>query len=138
MIDINPVSKAKRILNFTIDIFIWQIFTFLVIIAFVISDLVFATEHWVEEDVVFKLSYLISFWAYFFCFEYFFNRTIGKMITRTKVVDEFGSRPTAKSIFIRTLIRKIPIEYLSFIYSKNGHHDVISRTRVVSLKFPAN
>ncbi len=69
---------------------------------------------------------------YYFLFEIIFGVTLGKMITKTKVTDVFGNRPTFFSIFIRSLARLIPFEALSFLSSKGrGWHDFFSGTYVI-------
>lgn len=53
MIHIQPASKLKRLLNLIIDVFIWQIFTFLVMIIFVFVELVLEIEIGFEESIIF-------------------------------------------------------------------------------------
>ena len=71
---------------------------------------------------------------YFAVMEFSFGKTLGKMITKTKVVMADGSKPTFGTIFIRTLCRHIPFEPFSFLGGPVGWHDSISKTRVVSDK----
>ena len=87
-----------------------------------------------EEAPLLPLMIVIPvFWGYYILFEYFFQRTLGKLITRTKVVNEADVKPTFKQVVIRTLSRSIPFEYLSFLAISNGVHDRLSKTKVVEL-----
>ena len=69
--------------------------------------------------------------GYYVFFEGVFNATPGKMITRTRVVQIDGSKPTIGQVFGRTLSRFVPFEVFSFLGSGSGWHDRWSRTRVV-------
>ncbi|MEC8885384.1 MAG: RDD family protein, partial [Bacteroidota bacterium] len=63
--------------------------------------------------------------------EYFFQKTVGKYITKTIVVTKDGKKPDAGTIALRTLCRLIPFDRLSFLITKNGFHDRFSNTQVV-------
>ncbi len=63
------------------------------------------------------------------------GRSIGKYITKTKVVMEDGSSPTATDYLKRSFSRMIPFEPFSFLGSDGrGWHDTISKTYVVDIK----
>jgi len=69
----------------------------------------------------------------FFSFEYFTKgRSIGKYITKTKVVSVDGTAPTQKDFFIRNISRLVPFDGLSFLKQDGGWHDLWSDTRVVN------
>jgi uncharacterized RDD family membrane protein YckC len=71
---------------------------------------------------------------YYIVFETLTGSTIGKYITNTRVVDEFGQKPTAKAVLIRTVCRLMPIEVFTFIGEGNvGLHDSASKTFVVDM-----
>ncbi len=70
---------------------------------------------------------------YYNLFEIFFGTTIGKIMTKTVVVDLYGEKPTANAILIRSLCRLIPFEFFSFFGTPCiGWHDSLSKTYVVS------
>lgn len=79
------------------------------------------------------ISGLISF-SYFVFFEYFYYNTIGKSTMKTTVISTKTNQQdvTLSQIIIRTLLRWIPFEAVSFI-SKNpfGMHDKYSETKVI-------
>ena len=73
--------------------------------------------------------------AYYIAFEGISGRTIGKFITRTKVVTETGEEPEFSHILKRTFCRFIPFESFSFLDSKRtGWHDRFSNTQVVEIE----
>lgn len=81
------------------------------------------------------LSILLSlgtYFAYYIALESSTGQTIGKMITGTTVVDEFGQKIDGGKAAIRTLCRIIPFEPFSFFgSSRRGWHDSISKTYVI-------
>lgn len=88
--------------------------------------------------VIGNMKYLLLATAinivYFGLFESLIMRTPGKFVTNTMVVKEDGTRPDDGRIFLRTLCRLIPLEFLSFLWRPGiGLHDSFSRTRVVDI-----
>ena len=63
-------------------------------------------------------------------FEYFFQKTPGKFLTKTKVIDAYGNRPEIGPLILRSIIRMVPFEALSCL-SDRGWHDTWSETFVV-------
>ena len=64
--------------------------------------------------------------------ESLFGWTLGKLVTRTRVVDEAGNRPTFGRVLGRTLLRFVPFEAFTFL-GELGLHDRASGTRVVRI-----
>jgi uncharacterized RDD family membrane protein YckC len=77
------------------------------------------------------LYFFVLYFGYHFLFEYFFGRTIGKFITKTKVVAINGDQPNTKTLLIRNISRLIPFDNFSFLLGEDGWHDSISETRVI-------
>lgn len=76
---------------------------------------------------------LVVLLLYYNVFEIFFGTTIGKLMTKTVVVDEYGEKPAANAILIRSLCRLIPFEVFSFFGTPCiGWHDSLSKTYVVN------
>lgn len=70
--------------------------------------------------------------AYYYICEATTSRTLGKLITGTKVVNQHGGTPTLGQIVGRTFCRLIPFEAFSFLgTSPRGWHDSIPKTFVV-------
>ena len=87
-----------------------------------------------QNDPYVKLYTAIIYVLYCFLMEVFFNKTIGKFVTGTKVKHENAfDNPSKLKIFIRNLCRLIPFDGLSFISAKpRGWHDSLSKTVVIN------
>lgn len=72
--------------------------------------------------------------VYYGLFETVSMRTFGKYITNTMVINRDGTRPDSMRIFIRTLCRLIPLEFITFFGRRPvGLHDGLSKTLVVDI-----
>ncbi len=80
-----------------------------------------------------QLAYIVTIFGYYTIMEAKFGKTVGKFVTKTKVVMEDGSEPTQKDYALRSVCRLIPLEGL-FVLFNNGKalHDSLTKTRVVS------
>jgi len=134
-------GNGRRFLNYIIDLFFYYVF--IIVLVLVLGFVFSVTGLDYESLMVFldksPLSYVFSFATavvYYTSVEYLTNgRSIGKFLTKTKVVKYDGSAPTFRSYIIRSLCRFIPFEPFSFFRSeKTGWHDDYSKTRVVLLK----
>ncbi len=68
---------------------------------------------------------------YFIC-EYKWQRTLGKFLTKTIVINEYGNKPELGQLVLRSLIRIVPFEPFSCLGdNSNGWHDRWSSTFVV-------
>jgi uncharacterized RDD family membrane protein YckC len=72
--------------------------------------------------------------VYYCVLEGFTGRTVGKWITRTRVVSVDGEPATFGRIVMRSVVRFIPFDAMSFLFADAGWHDRLSRTRVVRSK----
>jgi uncharacterized RDD family membrane protein YckC len=75
--------------------------------------------------------------GYYVVLEYLFGRTLGKLITGTRVVTAEDGRPSLLQILGRTLVRFIPLEPFSLLFSGGrvgGWHDWMSGTCVVRVR----
>ena len=73
--------------------------------------------------------------SYYAILESTTGRTLGKLITGTKVVDENGGPPSFGQVLGRTLCRCIPFEPFSFFSSDAvGWHDSLANTRVIKVR----
>ncbi len=126
---LTSVSRLRRLTNFSVD--------FLIVINAIVTGIAYyaITIEWYapfENWLLFSVGTII---LYYWTLEGFFGRTIGKLLTGTKVVAADGSRVDASAIFVRTLIRLIPFEVFSFLgASDSGWHDRWSKTVVVRVE----
>lgn len=128
-------SLNKRVLNAIIDmiviLFLWiLIFALLMILGF---DDVYIAENGDQLPVIALILPAPIFWGYYIISEYFFQRTVGKLITGTKVISNSGIKPSFRKVLGRTMCRSIPFEYLSYLINVNGLHDRLSGTVVIKI-----
>ncbi|MFH1700900.1 MAG: RDD family protein [Candidatus Zixiibacteriota bacterium] len=125
------VSKWRRLTNGFVDMVAALVLSILIDMAFTLLR-----AHFVNS----KAQVILTIVAYYLVCEYFFGRTIGKAITHTEVLSANGQKPSFGQVAIRTLVRFIPIEPLSILFSSQGKgwHDSWSRTQVVPSAKKAN
>ena len=127
-VESNMVSAVTRFLNHIIDSVIWLIITsiLITIIGFSLGEII---VNFIPLISLFLL--LISFVVYYAFMEIKFQKTIGKFITKTKVVKINGDKPEASDILMRTLCRLVPFDRFTFLFMQNGIHDTLSKTTVI-------
>lgn len=127
---LEDASKGERFANFAIDIIGFNLAGYL----FGFGTGIFGMVDVIEDTSLYILAILILL-AYYFLLEAVSGRTLGKLITGTKVVTEDGQKPSFVNIAVRTLCRCIPFEPFSFFGSgTGGWHDSLSKTRVIKVK----
>ncbi|MBP2831563.1 RDD family protein [Aquimarina sp. U1-2] len=127
----NIAGSVTRFLNLIIDTVIWYV---LIIITFFIINLFIPFDPSVSNlfIILFNLILIFGvFFAYHSIMEIKFQKTVGKFVTKTKVVKMNGEKPTNNDIITRTFCRLIPFDRLSFVFVKIGIHDFLSKTTVV-------
>lgn len=115
----------KRGLHFFIDAFIiFIIFIIVIILTTTIEPFINLNKY---------LVYFIIWVLYYFISEYFFNKTIGKIITGTKVVVSKSKKDNYITFLVRTISRLIPLEPFSIFIDEKKimWHDKISGTMVI-------
>lgn len=136
-------SKEKRFINMVIDVIGYYIFTFIVGVVFGLLALIGIEAPLnliIQMDRIGELIFgIVISLTYFVAFEVLTQKTLGKLVTKTKVVLEDGTKPTTQDVFLRSLCRLIPFEAFSFLGEEGrGWHDSISNTYVVDeAKFKA-
>jgi uncharacterized RDD family membrane protein YckC len=132
-----PGTSGQRLANYFVDnigtrLFAWGCG---IVLGFV---LVFLGIEDLMDDVTglkgVALGYLTTL-IYYFVQETLFRRTIGKLFSKTIVVDENGGRPTLAQILGRSCVRLIPFESFSALsnLTPNPWHDRWTGTKVVQL-----
>ena len=118
-------DAGKRFLNLIIDI---GVVIFLIV---VFNKIIY--HHSIFSYLgMFKILDIAVVFAYFYGLENSLGQTVGKMITKTKVVNLDGGKPTTQQMLVRTFSRVIPLEPVLLIGGK-WLHDSLSQTRVVNL-----
>ncbi len=124
-------SWQQRLGNHIID-------TIAIVLASILVSLLFTGSNstYTGDDTWYTIIYIMFYVLYYAIFESSNWKTLGKLITKTKVINEYWEIPTFFNSLWRTLCRYIPFEGLSFLGSSNpvGWHDTISKTLVVEDK----
>ena len=130
----NEVVLMKRLINFIIDSCVIAIFSFLTFYLFSIIYLNMQMHQINGKAEILRLDLLILlvFEIYYLFFESLTGKTIGKYITKTKVLKTDFSKPDFLHIILRTTIRLIPFDFLTFLSKKNGWHDRFSSIIVIN------
>jgi uncharacterized RDD family membrane protein YckC len=133
-IEFNPVlaGTGKRFLNYLVDIIIYYVLLFCFGVFLALSG---RTDFVAEDNTAtVYLFAFVSYVGYFFLCELVFKgRTVGKLLTGTKAVNEDGSNPTAKTYLLRALSRIVPFEPFS-AFSGRPWHDKWTNTYVIDVK----
>ncbi len=117
-------DKFTRLANYTIDGIAFMGIIFL-------YGMIFPNPSTLEGTPFFGF-FLLGFYVLFHTiFEVLFQKTPGKFVTRTHVVNKNGDRPSFIKIVGRNLARLIPFNNVSFLFLTSGWHDLASATRVV-------
>ena len=123
------VGIGTRVLNFVID----------TTIIFLLSYAAFRGWRWYAVYYsAFFIPFYYFFWSflivYYIFFEAIFQRTPGKWVSLTKVVNEKRGKPSFAQIVIRSLVRLIIIDcfFIPFLNDRTLH-DYLSKTEVVEI-----
>ena len=122
---LKDASAGKRFLNLFFDVI-----TLLMVIAAV--NTLYIVFRFLESDVLVRMFDLAVIFAYFWGLESALGQTVGKIITKTKVVKENGEKPQTFDLAIRSVSRFIPFEPI-IVKNKRWLHDRLSKTRVVEI-----
>lgn len=126
------VSTGTRFLNFLIDQVCY--FLLMVPIFFALGFALGAAGVDLDNpgaDLLIRLLGIVSYFIYYFVFEGAFQRTPGKFITGTIVVNETGGKRSIMAIAGRTLSRLIPFEAIVGLIRGEFWHDTLPGTKVV-------
>ena len=132
--EMNKESKLKRLVNFMIDSVIIGILGLLVfyIMSYIFLKYKLTSRLGEGKLISIDMFLIIIAFLYYFISESVLGKTIGKYITRTKVVNVKGELPSVISIFLRTILRLIPLDPISYLFNSVGWHDKFSSTYLVS------
>ncbi|MEO1515891.1 MAG: RDD family protein [Bacteroidota bacterium] len=132
--------KYKRFLNFFIDYFIGGSLLGIIVGALIGLLLSLTNQQAILDFYLssmickFLLTLSIIIGYYTICEYYFEGKTIGKLITQTRVVSCDGKPLLFRQVLLRSIARFLPFETISVLLgqqSKGGWHDQISKTMVV-------
>jgi len=138
------VSPGMRFANYIIDLIVFYVLYF---ITFIAIGAIYATSTAAADERIsldrdsFILSmgfvYLVVFGVFLIYYTVMEGatkgRTIGKLVTGSRVVMNDGTPFTWKAAFLRSLCRLIPFEAFS-AFGGNPWHDSITNTAVVKMR----
>lgn len=123
------VGIGTRVINFLVDTI--AIFT----IAYIATKInqYYALQHRVYY-IRFGYVFFASLFTYYFICEALFARTLGKLVSFTKVVTNNNKRPNVLQMLVRSLVRLTVIDmfFIPFLNDKTLH-DYLSKTNVVEI-----
>lgn len=118
-------GRTLRFINFLIDSAVF--FSLLVILLYIFKNVI------AQENV--KWISAVFYFLYYFLFEFFIGTTVGKIITRSRVASVTKNENYYFiKIAARTLMRFLPLDLLSYLFTYRGLHDLISYTTVIKIK----
>lgn len=127
-LDEKKVSSLTRFFHLIIDTVAFLALTYL--ISYILG-LLTDTDNQALMTEFGYLSLVISFFGYHIFMETKYQKTIGKFITKTRVVAKNGGKPRVGDIVRRTFCRLIPFDRVSFLFTQNGFHDRFSDTTII-------
>lgn len=111
-----------RIVNFLIDTAVFLVFSMVFLLIF----------RKIVDPTLARNILIAIYFIYYFSLEAVYGKTVGKMFTKTLVVDKItNKRPKVYQIMIRTMLRGLPFYFLSYFISEKGLHDNISQTILI-------
>jgi uncharacterized RDD family membrane protein YckC len=132
-----PISRVIRLIHFIADVaaavVIYNMLLFGAVYLFTQTG---QLPNWIESRssmaLVLTSIYLIYCW---FMEAFAGGQTLGKLITRHRVVRNDLADAGLYSVTIRTAVRLIPLNFISIFFNRQGHmwHDRWSGTRLIRL-----
>jgi len=130
----NKVGIGTRVINFLIDTLV------VFLISYIISKInQYYAEQFKLRNVPFKYYFNFGYlffavlFFYYFLTELFFKRTVGKIMSYTKVVTSNNTKPGFFQILIRSLTRLLIIDMFFIPFLDKTLHDYLSKTEVVEI-----
>ena len=110
-------SHGKRFLNYLVDeviiYIVWRVLIFNLVIKLLTAVYVYTESKAALYTLTFLIVYAISFFFLAGLESLTGGKTIGKMMTRTRAVNQDGTRISPKTAFLRSLSRCVPFEAFS-------------------------
>jgi uncharacterized RDD family membrane protein YckC len=128
-----PVSAGQRFLGFMIDYVAAMVFG-----TIMVAVLMLAFGEDLIDQIPESLIGIAGMATYYVLFEGLMARTLGKLVTRTRVVSADDRGLSFGRILVRTMARFVPFEALSFWFGDGTMwHDSWSRTAVMTTRAPS-
>ena len=139
--NVKTVTEGPRFAHYFVDLICYYIimitFSFLISFIELYSNYKNSSAS-LSFQYVSQIFFILSYPLYYFFFEALWQKTPGKFLTKTIVINEYGEKPNIGSIILRSLIRLIPFEAFSCFGNRKkqslGWHDRWSKTYVVPIE----
>lgn len=122
------VGIGTRVLNFLVDTIIIAIISILSFNGYNLMVMFYELEPFNYGWFFFGCTFI-----YYTIFEFAFGRSIGKMLSYSKVVNAAGKKPGFLVIVLRSAIRIILIDAFFIPFLDRTLHDFVSKTYVVEV-----
>ncbi len=133
---VRTILPGPRFGHFILDYLVYL--SILYIFEYIINMLLASSSTYLNLTIAlgYNIVGIFLYPVYYTIFEYYFQRTPGKFLTKTLVIDEYGNKPGLKNIMLRSVCRLVPFEFVSCYGDKYsyGWHDRWSETWVVTEK----
>jgi uncharacterized RDD family membrane protein YckC len=131
---VRSLGQGLRFVNLLVDMVAFQVL--LNVIGYLVEQMELLTKFnpYVNNTFVLigGIILLISYPGLYTICEYKWQRTPGKFLTSSWVIDEYGNRPELRALMLRSVIRYVPFEMFSCMGTPSyGWHDRWSKTWVV-------
>ena len=112
------IDKGIRAVNYLIDIICVALISILIFMVF--------------PEINYSFSFYTIVFVYYSVMEISMQQTLGKMFTKTIVVNKYGQKPHFTLILMRSFLRLMPWDALSYLFgTEQGFHDKLSLTKLV-------
>lgn len=124
------VGHGKRLANFFVD----KIASLIIAVVIVLS--IMPTSYFERDNPI--MDYVLeaaALLAYYLLIEVPSARSLGKLITKTIVVDGDGNKASTSQLITRSFCRIVPFEHFSFLGNDaSGWHDKWSNTHLILME----
>lgn len=121
-------STGQRLANYLIDVIAFYALIFILAFIGTLGISNFSVE---EHAGMIYLVALVVVFTYYIVLEGTKGKTLGKLVTKTKVLTENGLPISYGQAFMRTLCRMVPFEFISAFTGNKMWHDQWTKTIVV-------
>ncbi len=133
---VKSVSAGPRFGHFFVDFIICQIIFYILQIAFLNLFKEYHDNYSLKTSLFLlnNIIVLIFYPSYYIISEHLWQKSPGKFLTKTIVIDEYGNKPELGTIILRSIIRIVPFEPFSSLSDDFSYawHDKWSKTWVVT------
>jgi uncharacterized RDD family membrane protein YckC len=132
-IELVTASTGQRLVNYIVDNIVVRLLLFLFVS--IVDQTQFLARAADDFLLLFILAIIGLLIGYYWVGEFVWGRTVGKLLTGTKVVTDEGYRPSALSVLGRTFARIVPFEAFSIFFDSDRlmWHDTWAGTMVVDV-----